>query len=128
MWAGQVSVRSCEFSGDRTSAAKRGRRYEISGSQRDLASDNVESPISDRSLLPLLPSVQILYCSFCSASVGVSRLVQRAAAMECRSRRRAWRAITLKAQYLIGLCYLCCLLFKLSTVDLEATAWVKGVC
>src|SRR5260370_1051368 len=88
----------------------------MSFAQRDLASDHVESPISDRSSLPLLSFVQLLYCSFCSTSSDERRLVHKAGAVECHSRRRAWRAITLKAQYLIGLCYLCCLLFKFSSV------------
>ena len=56
-----------------------------------------------------------------SAATGPVRL-KGAGATKYQVRKGTWRAITLKAQYLIGLCYLCCLLFKFSTVPSVAPA------
>src|SRR5260370_440674 len=88
----------------------------MSFAQRGLAIDYVESPISDRSSLPLLSSVQIFFCSFCSASGDVSRLVQRAVSVNCPAPTGICPLSLFNALYLFGLCYLCCLLFKFSSV------------
>src|SRR5580704_7035572 len=58
------------------------------------------------SLLPLLPSVQILFDSFCgtgvviSAAIGPRRSKGRSAV--CHARKRTYRMITLETQPLIG--------------------------
>ena len=70
----------------------------------------LETQFLIRSLLPLLPSVQILFSSFRSTGV-------RSAAVGCHARRRTCRMITLETQFLIRLCSLCYLLFKSSLLS-----------
>ena len=68
----------------------------------------LETQFLIQSLLPLLPSVQILFCSFCGTGV-------HSAAVGRHARRRTCRMITLETQFLIRLCFLCYLLFKSSS-------------
>jgi hypothetical protein len=72
----------------------------------DLRNNRDGNLISDLSLLPLLPSVQILFHSSCEGpEAGIVTLG-----------RRTCRTIVAKTQFLIGLCFLCYLLFKSSSI------------
>ena len=68
--------------------------------------DQAGNPTPSPSLLPLLPSVQILFRSFCQ---GRTRGMSRS--------QRDLRMIRPETRPLVRLCFLCCLLFKFSSVS-----------
>ncbi len=81
----------------------------------DLPIDRAPNPISDRSSFPLLSSVQILFCFLLLSHQQRCEQADFKRRPQCRARETC-RLIAPQTQFLIGLRFLCYLLFKFSSV------------